>query len=122
MKKWWDAVKGAKGGWWMAVLAACAAAMLLLPAARAPASGMTEEEQRYSATLSRISGAGEVRLSIAYAQAASSLGGQRTPVGAVIVAQGAQNVAVGLNLTRAAEALLGLGPNAVEVFAMEEGP
>ena len=122
MKLWLDRLKTMKNGPWLLALVCCAVALLLLPLGERNAVAMTEEEQRYSATLSRISGAGEVRLSIAYAQAASSLGGQRTPVGAVIVAQGAQNVAVRLNLTRAAEALLGLGPNAVEVFAMEEGP
>ena len=120
MKKWLDAVKGMKGGVWLLLIAACAAA-LLLPAASQDKAAMTEEEQRYNATLSRIAGAGEVRLSIFYAQSPSSFGsGSRQPAGAVIVAQGAGDVAVRLNLTRAAEALLGLDPGAVEVFEMEE--
>ena len=75
----------------------------------------------YSATLSRIAGAGEVRISIAYAQSASSFGsGTRKPTGAVIVAQGANSVTVRLELLRAAETLLGLSASQVEVFPMEE--
>ncbi len=123
MKKWLEAVKGMKGGAWLLVAAACAAALLLAPASSRSKAGMTEEEQRYSATLSRIAGAGEVRISIAYAQSASSFGsGNRQPIGAVIVAQGAGSVAVRLELLRAAEALLGLNAQEVEVFAMEASP
>ena len=122
MKKWLDAVKGMKGGVWLLLIAACALA-LVLPGSSRSKTGMTEEEQRYSATLSRIAGAGEVHISIAYAQAASSFGsGSRQPIGAVIVARGAGNVAVRLELLRAAEALLGLTAQEVEVFAMEATP
>ncbi len=123
MKKWLEAVRDMKGGGWLLLIAACAAAMLLLPGSSGGQNGMTEEEQRYSATLSRIAGAGEVRLSIAYASPASAFGSAaRQPVGAVIVARGADSVAVRLELLRAAEALLGLGPGEVEVFAMEASP
>ncbi|MBR3740084.1 MAG: hypothetical protein IKN04_06420 [Clostridia bacterium] len=122
MKKWLEAVKGMKGGIWLLLIAACGLA-LLLPASSQNRTGMTEEEQRYSATLSRIAGAGEVRISIAYAQTASSFGSaSRQPTGAVIVAQGAGSVAVRLELLRAAEALLGLNAQEVEVFAMEASP
>ncbi len=122
MKRWLEAVKGMKGGVWLLLIAACAAA-LVLPGSSQSKTAMTEEEQRYSATLSRIAGAGEVRLSIAYAQPASSFGsGSRQPTGAVIVAQGAGSVAVRLELLRAAEALLGLSAQEVEVFAMEAAP
>ena len=122
MKKWLEAVKGMKGGVWLLLIAVCVLA-LLLPGSSSGKTGMTEEEQRYSATLSRIAGAGEVRISIAYAQAASTFGGaSRQPTGAVIVAQGAGSVAVRLELLRAAEALLGLSAQEVEVFAMEATP
>ena len=122
MKKWLETVRGMKGGVWLLLIAVCALA-LLLPSSSSGKTGMTEEEQRYCATLSRIAGAGEVRISIAYAQTASSFGsGNRQPTGAVIVAQGADSVAVRLELLRAAEALLGLSAQAVEVFAMEASP
>ena len=122
MKKWLEAARGMKGGVWLLLIAVCGVA-LLLPSSSSGKTGMTEEEQRFSATLSRIAGAGEVRLSIAYAQSASSFGsGNRQPTGAVIVAQGAGSVAVRLELLRAAEALLGLTAQEVEVFAMETSP
>ncbi len=123
MKKWLEAVRGMKGGVWLLLIAACATALVFLPASSQSKTAMTEEEQRYSATLSRIAGAGEVRISIAYAQPASSFGsGSRQPTGAVIVAQGAGNVAVRLELLRAAEALLGLCAQEVEVFAVGASP
>ncbi len=124
MKNWLDKLKQIKGGMWLALLAVCAAALLLLPGGDRPASAaMTEEEQRVSATLSRIAGAGEVRVSIYYAQEASGFGSSvKTPVGAVIVARGAGDIAVRLNLIRAAETLLGLTARAVDVFPMEDAP
>ena len=123
MKNWLEKIKDWKWSVWALALLLCAGAYLLstLPLA-SPAAPMTEEEKRLSATLSRIAGAGEVRLSIYYAQTASAFGGsgQKTPVGAVIVARGAGDVAVRLNLLRAAETLLGLSASQVEVFPMEE--
>ena len=125
MKNWLEKIKSARAGPWVLLAAVCAAAFLLFsvnPLAKSPAVTMTEEEQRLSATLSSIAGAGEIRVSIYYAQAASPFGGTgaRTPIGAVIVAQGAGDVAVRLNLLRAAETLLGLSASQVEVFPMEE--
>lgn len=121
MNGWLDKLRAVKGGGWLAVILCCALAALLTPLGTAahPAA-MTEEEQRLSATLSRIAGAGETRVSIFYAKSASafSSGGEEI-VGAVIVSRGAGDVGVRLNLARAAEALLGLGPGQVEVFPME---
>ena len=123
MKSWLDRLKTMKNWPWLLALLCCAAALLLFPPGGAVKAGMTEEEQRGSATLSRIAGAGEVRVSIYYAQEASAFGGgNRSPVGAVIVAQGAGDIAVRLNLLRAAETLLGLDANRVDVFLMEEKP
>ena len=125
MKNWLEKIKNSRAGPWVLMAAVCAAAYLLFtaqPLAGNDVVSMTEEEQRLSATLSSIAGAGEIRVSIYYAQAASAFGGTvaRTPIGAVIVAQGAGDVAVRLNLMRAAETLLGLSANQVEVFPMEE--
>lgn len=123
MKSLLDKLKGWKGSVWVLLLMACAAACLLWPAGGASGPQMTEEEQRISATLSQIAGAGETRVSIYYARAASAFSSDgQSPVGAVIVARGADDVGVRLRLMRAAETLLGLGPNAVEVFSMEGEP
>ncbi|MBR6186527.1 MAG: hypothetical protein IKQ41_09735 [Clostridia bacterium] len=121
MKSLLEKLKGWKGGVWVLVLLACAAACLLLPGGGASGPGMTEEEQRISATLSQISGAGQTRVSIYYARAASAFSGEgQSPVGAVIVSQGARDVGVRLRLMRAAQTLLGLQPGEVEVFSMED--
>ena len=123
MRKWLERIKDLKAAPWVAVALACALAWALMSLPSRGNSGMTEEEQRVSATLARIAGAGETRVAIYYAKTASSFGGEKqTPVGAVIVARGAGNMAVRLQLQRAAETLLGLGPNAVEVFSMEDKP
>ena len=123
MKRWLERIRGTRAAPCVIVALVCAAAWLLWPQAQQGGSGMTEEERRISATLSRIAGAGETRVSVFYAQAASAFGGGKgTPVGAVIVARGAGNVAVRLDLIRAAETLLGLGAGAVEVFPMEDAP
>ena len=120
MKEMLDKIRAWKGGVWVLLLSACAAACLLLPAGGASGPQMTDEETRISATLSQIAGAGQTRVAIYYAKAASAFSGEgQTPVGAVVVAEGAGDVAVRLRLLRAAETLLGLGPNAVEVFSME---
>ena len=124
MKKWLEKIRAVRAGPWILLVGLCAVSYLLMsqPLSGNTAASMTEEEQRLSATLSRIAGAGEIRVSIYYAQAASAFGGSasRTPVGAVIVAQGAGNVSVRLNLLRAVETLLGLSASQVEVFPMEE--
>ena len=125
MKRLLEKIKGWKGGVWALLLMACAAACLLLPGSGTArvSSSMTEEEIRISATLSRISGAGETRVSVYYAKTASAFGGTaQTPVGAVVVSKGAGDLEVRLNLMRAAQTLLGLGPDAVEVFSMEDAP
>lgn len=124
MKNGLEKARALKGAPWVGAVLLCAAALLLLPLpGKQAASGMTEEEQRISAALGRISGAGETYVTLYYAQAASAFGAaDRTPVGAVIVARGAGNVAVRLKLAQAAETLLGLSASQVEVFAMEDAP
>ena len=123
MKNWLEKIRGNKTGVWLLALALCAAALFLFPAAQPQAGGMTEEEKRLSATLSQIAGAGRVRLSIYYGQAPSAFGGgKQAPVGAVIVARGAEKTEVRLALLHAAETLLGLDAQRVEVFPMEDAP
>lgn len=120
MKEVLGKIRAAKGGPWLALLGICALLCLMLPGQGREGAAMTEEELRISATLSHIAGAGETRVAIYYAQEASAFGGgSRLPVGAIIVAQGAGNVGVRLNLIRAAESLLGLEASQVEVFEME---
>ena len=82
--------------------------------------GMTDQEQRVAAVLSAIEGVGQVRV-VVYADEVSDSFGKTSaqPRGAVVVAQGADDLAVRLRLTTAARALLQLPANAIEIFPME---
>lgn len=121
MKEKWERLMAMKGVPWIVLLLCCMLAFLLAPGASSDQRGMTEEEGRIAATLSRIAGAGEVRVSIYYEETGSSFGlQQKNPAGAVIVARGAGDIQVRLHLFRAAETLLGLPAARVEVFSMEE--
>ena len=121
MKEKWERLMGMKGTSFAALLLCCLLALVLVPGASREISGMTEEEERMAATLSKIAGAGEVRVSIYYEEIGSGFGQQpKNPAGVVIVARGAEDIQVRLRLFRAAETLLGLPPARVEVFSMEE--
>lgn len=86
-----------------------------------PNTGMTAEEKRISSTLSGIAGAGKTVISIHYAPAAYGKESS-APLGAVVVSQGAGNMAVRLRLMEAAQTLLGLESGQVAVYPMEERP
>lgn len=122
MKDWLAKFKSRPLLPWLALFAVCALAALLSRAAPAT-GGMTAEETRISRTLQSIAGAGETRVTIYYAPATASLtgGNGKTPVGAVVVARGAGDLTVRLRLRQAAETLLGLKPEQLEVFSMEDG-
>lgn len=107
------------------VVAALALAVLLF---QLPSSGTgssaTQEEKRIAEVLGTIAGAGKVEVALFYVQEAEGLlGGGSTasrPTGAVIVAEGANDLSVRLALIRAVRTLLGLPESAVDVFVMEE--
>ena len=123
MKGFLEKIRGVKAGAWLSLLLMLAAVGLLWPSAPSREIGMTEEEQRISATLSRIAGAGNTRISISWREAESAFSATpRTAVGAVIVAEGAGDIAVRLDLIRAAQALLHLPAGDIEVFVLEESP
>lgn len=112
----WKKLRETKGAWTVLALSLCAAALLLLSFFPGNDGDMTAEESRLSGTLSAIAGAGETRISIYYAEES---GGRSVPCGAVIVSEGAGDIAVRLNLLRAAQTLLRLPAGAVEVFEAE---
>ncbi len=122
MKEWLQKFKVIKGSQWLLLLLAlCVLGSLYLPSIEQ--NGMSDEEKRVSAVLSQIAGAGEVQVVIYYAESKNGWSdATKTPVGAVIVARGAGDVGVRLNLTRAVQTLLGLPLGSIEVFAMEVQP
>lgn len=85
----------------------------------------SQQEKRIAEVLSAMAGAGRVEVALYYAQqdtAAFSVSSAGDPTGALVVAEGAGDMAVRLNLIRAVRTLLGLPENAVDVFVMEGKP
>lgn len=101
-----------KDGWLLLALGACILLCLMLGLSEPSTSSRTSEEARLSRVLSAMAGAGQVEVAVFYQEEAA------VPCGAVIVAQGADDVGVRLQLTRAACTLLGLEASQVDVFKL----
>lgn len=95
---------------------ALAALLMLLALGSGTTNTATREEKRMAQVLSLIDGAGRVEVALFYAPSAGGAAG--SPTGAVVVAQGAEELAVRLELIRAVRTLLSLPEEAVDVFAM----
>ena len=103
-----------------AVLLGCLLCSFLL-SGRSADGGGTSEEKRIAQVLSAISGAGRVEVAVYYSGGTDGLSSSAPPVGAVVVAEGADDMEVRLSLIRAVRTLLGLPEAAVDVFSMEAG-
>ena len=80
----------------------------------------SQEEQRIAEVLGAMAGAGKVEVALFYGGETDVLGARTTgPTGAVVVAEGADDLSVRLSLIRAVRTLLGLPESAVDVFVME---
>lgn len=97
-----------KDGWIIAALLFCVAVCLMLGASSAASGG---EEGRISRVLSTIQGAGTVEVAVYYEDA--------IPCGAVVVADGAGDIAVQLRLLSAVTKLLGVEQNRVAIYERE---
>ncbi|MBQ4581538.1 MAG: hypothetical protein IJA83_12840 [Clostridia bacterium] len=98
-----------KDGWILAALALCVGLCLVMGGQGNAAS---TEEIRISRVLSAIDGAGTVEVAVHYEDS--------IPCSAVVVAQGAGDVAVQLRLMSAVTTLLGLDQNRVAIYEREE--
>lgn len=107
MNRWTAYLK--KDGWILAALLFCVALCLLLGT-----QGSTDAtgEGRIRQVLSAIDGAGAVDVAVYYEDS--------IPCGAVIVADGAGDVAVQLRLVSAVTRLLGIDQGRVAVYEREE--
>lgn len=98
-----------------------AAALLLFWLAVSRQSGASPLEERLARTLSCMEGAGRVEVTIRTREVKTSGGtlaasaGEEVPCGAVVVAQGAQDPLVEMELRQAVCALLGLPASSVSV-------
>lgn len=97
-----------KDGWILAALVLCAGLCLMLGVQGESAS---TEESRISRVLSAIEGAGTVEVAVHYEDS--------LPCSAVVVAQGAGDVAVQLRLVSAVTTLLGIDQNRVAIYERE---
>jgi hypothetical protein len=103
--------------WSVAALAALLA--LLMLGGEGEANHASREEKRIAQVLSLIEGAGDVEVALFYTP--DENGRAEQPTGALVVAQGADQLPVRLELIRAVRTLLRLPEAAVDVFAMSEG-
>lgn len=97
-----------KDGWILAALLFCVALCLMLGTQSESAS---TEESRISRVLSAIDGAGTVEVAVYYEES--------IPCGAVVVAEGAGDVAVQLRLLSAVTTLLGINQDRVAIYERE---
>lgn len=97
-----------RDGWILAALLLCVALCLVLGSHGESAS---TEESRISRVLSAINGAGTVDVAVYYEDS--------LPCGAVVVADGAGEVAVQLRLMSAVTTLLGVEPARVAIYERE---
>ena len=125
MDNLWPALKGAKRMGWIAVAAVAAAALIVLMGQMETQADRTALEARMEAVLSTVRGAGRVRVLVAEeesAQAFAPSDGQAAARGVVIVADGADDLRVALELSAAAQALLGVEAEKIQVLKMEDKP
>jgi len=103
------------------VIAAAAVLLALLLADNGTTGTASQQERRIAEVLGAIDGAGKVEVALFYAQEQTgfSASDNSAPTGALVVAEGAGDMAVRLQLIRAVRTLLGLSENAVDVFVME---
>lgn len=106
---------------WIVLLAVCAAAVLLLTdAAGEPRTEQTDLEMRMESVLSCVSGAGRVRV-LVNQEGENALAGPGAPAqGVVVVAEGADDLRVALELQQAVQALLGVDAARIGILSMEE--
>lgn len=110
-----------KAALWLACALGVLAMMIALGAG-GESGAASQEEKRMAEVLSAIEGAGQVEVALFYAGEKDGLYGTASqPTGALVVAEGADEMGVRLQLIRAVRTLLGLPENAVDVFVMEDG-
>lgn len=112
--------KWRKDGWLLMALAAAVILCLTMNGMESLPAGQTEEEARLARVLSAMEGAGNVEVAVFY-EPVQGKDASTQPCGVVVVAQGADDIAVRLRLTRAVCTLLGVDAEQVEVFPSEGG-
>ena len=111
-----DRLKGMRRVEWM--ILALAAAALVLAAGRGGEEAGSSLEKRMESVLSSVRGAGRVRVLVGGGEGALLSGEGAPGRGVVVVAEGAEDVKVALEITRAVQALTGLEAGRIEILPM----
>lgn len=115
-----DRLRGARYIEWILLAMAAAAAVLLLTGSpRGGEAGRTELEARMESVLSCVHGAGKVRVLVHSGETTAAFAQAAEP-GVVVVAEGAEDIRVALELERAVRALLGVSAGQIEILDMGE--
>lgn len=108
-----------RDGWLLALIGLCVVLCLVLGGrggeTSAGAQGATALETRLAQVLSAMEGAGQVEVAVFYQDEQGMV-----PSGAVIVADGAGDMAVQLRLTRAVMTLLDVDADRISIFQRRE--
>lgn len=117
-----ERLRGARHIEW--VLLAVMLAALVLMAGSSPEEGeyeATSLERRMENVLSCIEGAGRVRVLVHSTDAVSAFASQdERAAGVLVVAEGADDLKVNMELQRAVQALLGIEAGQIEILTMRE--
>ena len=125
MREIWEKLRAVRGIEWLLGIGALALLALTLMGQSTPARTNSSLEERLCAVLSKVQGAGNVDVIIYTAQDTAVTAGafgestQRTserPSGVVVVADGAGDLQVRIELAQAVKTLLSLPASAVEVL------
>ena len=103
--------RGAKGIQWIALAAAVAVAALIWAASGGGAQESTQLERRVAQALSQVENAGRVRVLI----------GEGEEAGVLVVAEGADDLKVALELAQAVKTVLGVENSRIQVLKMGQG-
>lgn len=106
---------------WIVLLALCAAAVLLMTDGDdGTQSERTALEMRMESVLSCMSGAGRVRVLVNQGAGNAFSAADQPVQGVVVIAEGAADLRVALELQQAVQALLGVDVDRIEILTMEE--
>ena len=115
-----EKLRGVRHIEWVLIAVGLAAMMLVMGRSQeGTATEQTALERRMESILSSVEGAGEVRVLVNQAEAAFASSGAAV-TGVLVVAEGADDVRVSIELQRAVQAVLGVEAARIEIMTMRE--
>lgn len=107
----WERLRGVRHIEWVMLCIACAAVLIVMGGAQEASGSSTQLEKRMERVLESVEGAGRVRVMVNESP-------QGTVQGVLVVAQGADNLRVVMELERAVCALMDIDSSQIEVLSM----